>query len=245
MATIINLSNTTPAAPSGTQNVLWQGDANNPRNASAALPPPTTSLMGGIKAIVAVAHKWITSIDTSGNPVLTQPDFADLTVTPSTARATLGAAASGANGDITSLTAIGSGGIASSGAITGTLGGWQTWTPTLTPGASMTIAAHAISSAEYLRVGNLLNFKLAFTITFGGTAAETLAVSVPTAMVGDPLPISCVMSLAGVPEPAAAFVIPATPAIVVYMVNSTPFTAANFALGVSYAMYISGAYRVA
>jgi hypothetical protein len=42
---IINLNNTTPAAPTGQLNVLWQGDTNNPRNVSAAIPN-----IGGIDA---------------------------------------------------------------------------------------------------------------------------------------------------------------------------------------------------
>ncbi|MHB8303364.1 MAG: hypothetical protein ACYDC6_11085 [Acidobacteriaceae bacterium] len=53
--TIINLNNTTPAAPAGSQNVEWQADANDPRNVSAYIPeglsnPMTTAgdiIIGG------------------------------------------------------------------------------------------------------------------------------------------------------------------------------------------------------
>ncbi len=38
MAGIINLNNTTPAPPSGSTNVHWQGDSSTPRNVSAYLP---------------------------------------------------------------------------------------------------------------------------------------------------------------------------------------------------------------
>lgn len=42
------------------------------------LPLPTTSLIGGVEAVNAIAHEWIASIDTSGVPHLTQPAAADL-----------------------------------------------------------------------------------------------------------------------------------------------------------------------
>ena len=35
--TVINLSDTTPAAPAGRVNVHWLGDTNNPRNVSASV----------------------------------------------------------------------------------------------------------------------------------------------------------------------------------------------------------------
>jgi hypothetical protein len=38
MSSNINFSDSTPAAPSGEQNVKWQGDASNPRNISANVP---------------------------------------------------------------------------------------------------------------------------------------------------------------------------------------------------------------
>lgn len=40
--TVINLNDSTPAAPSGQQNVKWQGDSSNPRNVSAYFPPTGT-----------------------------------------------------------------------------------------------------------------------------------------------------------------------------------------------------------
>ena len=46
--------------------------------ASAQLPTPTTSLIGGVKAINAVASNWINSIDTTGTPALSQPAFSDI-----------------------------------------------------------------------------------------------------------------------------------------------------------------------
>lgn len=49
-STVDNLSNTTPAAPSGKQNVAWQADpvSNDPRNISAYPQPATGSLEGTI-----------------------------------------------------------------------------------------------------------------------------------------------------------------------------------------------------
>jgi hypothetical protein len=35
-----------------------------------------------VQAVTPVAHEWINSIDTSGVPQLSRPDYADLTGTP-------------------------------------------------------------------------------------------------------------------------------------------------------------------
>lgn len=50
----------------------------------ADLPNPTTSSLGGIQAINAVASNWIRSINTSGVPQLSQPAFSDISgsITP-------------------------------------------------------------------------------------------------------------------------------------------------------------------
>lgn len=45
---------------------------------SSDLPAPTTSLIGGVKAINAVSHEWINAIDLTGTPQLSQPAFNDL-----------------------------------------------------------------------------------------------------------------------------------------------------------------------
>jgi hypothetical protein len=44
----INLNNATPAAPSGFQNVQWQGDASTPRNVSANIPRSTYPITWGV-----------------------------------------------------------------------------------------------------------------------------------------------------------------------------------------------------
>jgi hypothetical protein len=46
---------------------------------NAVLPTPGgIGVVGGVKAISPVANKWVTAIDTAGNPVLGQPAFSDL-----------------------------------------------------------------------------------------------------------------------------------------------------------------------
>jgi hypothetical protein len=45
---------------------------------SSLLPTPTTSALGGIEAINAVSHQWISYIDASGIPHLAQPAFTDI-----------------------------------------------------------------------------------------------------------------------------------------------------------------------
>lgn len=57
--------------------------------AASQLPNPTVSTLGGVEAIVAVSHKWINAINTSGVPQLTQPDMSDLTGSISLAQTVL------------------------------------------------------------------------------------------------------------------------------------------------------------
>jgi hypothetical protein len=46
---------------------------------AARLPQPTTSALGGVKAVAAVTHKFLTAIGTDGVPVAAQPAAADIT----------------------------------------------------------------------------------------------------------------------------------------------------------------------
>lgn len=49
---------------------------------SKQLPNPDLNTLGGIKAIQPVAHEFVQSIDTQGNPILAQPSFSDLSGAP-------------------------------------------------------------------------------------------------------------------------------------------------------------------
>ncbi|HLY12575.1 MAG TPA: hypothetical protein VKW04_24945 [Planctomycetota bacterium] len=49
--------------------------------AAGQLPNPSSSSLGGVQSIAAVAHNFLTSISTSGVPAQAQPDFSDLTGT--------------------------------------------------------------------------------------------------------------------------------------------------------------------
>ena len=69
-------ANTFLAAPSGSA-----GTPTFRTIASADLPLPTSSSIGGIQSAAAVSHQWINSISTSGVPALSQPDFSDISGT--------------------------------------------------------------------------------------------------------------------------------------------------------------------
>lgn len=84
----------TPGIVAGT-NVSVTGTWPN-QTVNSSLPNPSATTLGGVKSLAAVSHKFLTSIGTDGLPVAAQPVVADVT----------GAAASGANADITSLTGL-------------------------------------------------------------------------------------------------------------------------------------------
>lgn len=48
---------------------------------NADMPVPTTTALGGVEAILHVAHEWIDSISTLGAPNLSQPAFTDISGT--------------------------------------------------------------------------------------------------------------------------------------------------------------------
>lgn len=81
-----------------------------------------------------------------------------------TARASLGAAKSGANSDITALTGI-------------TL---STWSPTLTASGSMTVSSLAINDAKYQRIGGAIHFYFSANFTLGGSADQFVYIPRPT-----------------------------------------------------------------
>jgi hypothetical protein len=46
------------------------------------LPNPTTSTLGGVEAVNAVAHEWVNSISAAGVPQLSQPSYGDISGAP-------------------------------------------------------------------------------------------------------------------------------------------------------------------
>lgn len=86
--TSVATSTTTPAlsfaAISQSANLFFaspNGSSGSPTFRAIAgldLPTPSTSLLGGVKALVAVTHNYVTSITTAGLPVTAQPSCSDL-----------------------------------------------------------------------------------------------------------------------------------------------------------------------
>ncbi len=75
--------------------------------------------------------------------------------------------------------------VAVSGKVSGALGGWTTWTPTLSGSGSMTISSVTVVDAQYLTIGPITYFKLWVNpFTTGGTASTTVVVTLPLASVG-------------------------------------------------------------
>jgi hypothetical protein len=83
--------------------------------------------------------------------------------TPTEARTSLGAAASGVNTDITAVNGI-------------TL---ASWTPTVTAAGGMTTSSIAINEAKWQRVGGYIEFHVSVNLTLGGSATGFVFASCP------------------------------------------------------------------
>ena len=80
MATVINLNDSTPAAPAGKKNVKWQGDALDPRDVSAYVDD------GGVNAQSGTSY----TVDETDNRKLVNFNNASAVAVAITASATLG-----------------------------------------------------------------------------------------------------------------------------------------------------------
>lgn len=123
--------------------------------------------------------------------------------------------------------------------VLGSFGGWQSWTPTVTGSGSMTVSGVSVSFAEYIRVGPLIHFELSVNFTPGGTAANTIMLSLPVTPTGSDTR-ACAASVAnGSLYSAVGFVNPSGGNVQVQLPAG-----ANFALTASWAK-VSGTYRCA
>ncbi len=143
----------------------------------------------------------------------------------SDARSNLGAAASGSNSDITALTGIAS----------------ATWTPSVAGGGSMTVSSMSVRQARYARIGPFVMFHLCVTFTLGGTASNTITVSVPVS--GQANHVNCAFACAadengsGIAD--ARWRLSTSDQIVVFKAG-----AGNFTLGANASINIDSIYRV-
>lgn len=78
----------TPAIVAQTANTIYAGPVSGASAiptfrglVGADLPNPSTTTLGGIQAVNAVASNWVRSISTSGVPALAQPSFSDISGT--------------------------------------------------------------------------------------------------------------------------------------------------------------------
>ena len=79
--------------------------------AAARLPNPSTTTLGGVQAITAVSHSWVSAISTSGVPALSQPAFTDISGTIASGQVpTLNQSTTGTAANVTGIVAIANGG---------------------------------------------------------------------------------------------------------------------------------------
>lgn len=78
---------------------------------AARLPAPTSTTLGGVKAVTAVAHQWVASVDTTGAHILSQPAFTDIAGSVATTQLPTVPIANGGTGQTTAQAARGSSGL--------------------------------------------------------------------------------------------------------------------------------------
>jgi len=92
------------------------------------------------------------------------------------------------NGENSPTANLPMGGYKHTGAAAGTANGqylifdqfaWTTWSPTITPGGSMTYGSQTINHARYIQINDLVFISLDVTGTVGGTPNNTLTFTLP------------------------------------------------------------------
>lgn len=119
--------------------------------------------------------------------------------------------------------------------------GWQTWTPTWTASAPMTISGITVISAAYLRLGPLCIIQLRATFTLAGTPSNIVAPSLPIAVDGDFMPMSCLIAQPST-NPWNLGIAYTVPTFNQLQIENDG--AGNFGLGTC-AVFVGGAYRCA
>jgi hypothetical protein len=128
--------------------------------------------------------------------------------------------------------------------VLGGMGGWQTWTPSLTAAGSMSLSSITYATTQYLRIGPLVMFELEFTVTLGGAISAFVFASAPLSCVdGNPHVLACQSVIPGgsVFNPSTGWIQAGTFVFANPTFNST---SPNFVAGV-WQFRLSGTYRVA
>jgi hypothetical protein len=129
---------------------------------------------------------------------------------------------------LTASGGISAAGLASSAAITGTLGGWLTYTPTVTASGSMTTSAVTFTDAQYIRIGPWVFVKLYGNLTVAGTVSNYVYVSCPVTPVGNPSVASLIIGVSSVYAPGCGFTLPSGPYFAFALSGLANYTATNY-----------------
>jgi hypothetical protein len=118
---------------------------------------------------------------------------------------------------------------------------WTTWTPTLTPDASMTLTSQVNTYCKYIIIGKTLYFNLICTYTIGGTPSTKITVSgFPTANAATRGTVSVSIYDNGAVDIAGNGQFSSGTALDIYKYDGSAFTA-----GSGRSLCISGSYEIA
>ena len=106
---------------------------------------------------------------------------------------------------------------------------WATWSPTLTPAASMTYTSTSVTFARFVQIGKVVHFKIAFTGTVGGTPSTYIGFTLP--VTSDGAGISASVAVLDNSSLAAGFSSSGSSTrLDVYRYNNVAFTAGTVSL---------------
>ena len=117
-------------------------------------------------------------------------------------------------------------------------GVWQDWTPTLSASGSMSVTSVVITRARYAIIGKVVKFMVRADFTTGGTASNSLYFTLPVSSITNNNSHGCMVGDQGA---FAGF----TFHLNTSTIGVRRYDSANWSLGASRYIQVSGSYEIA